>query len=280
MLKQNRFPYGIGVVLWIVLCLWQVNSVQAQDSEIGFWVGSGTYIGDLNPNNNLMQTRPAGGILYRYTFNPYVAVKGTASYAFLQHADSISSNPFPLMRNLSFKTGVIEVSGQVELNFRKFIAGHKKHYFTPYITAGIGLFHFSPKATLNDETFSLRTLGTEGQFNSDFTGRKPYKSIQVAIPVGVGIKYWMRKEWSFFVEVGYRSTSTDYLDDVSSEYIDPFLIGGANSTTGLLSDRSGEVNPEPLGVEGKQRGDSTNNDGYLLLNIGLTYTIFNRKCIQ
>ena len=275
--KQRLLHFSFFSIIFLLL-LSSTTITQAQNSEVGLWLGSGTYFGDLNRNNHLLKSRPAGGILYRYTVNDYMGLKATASFSQLAHADSVANAPFQEARNLSFKTNVIEVSGQVELHFQKFIAGSTKDFFSPYITAGLGLMHFNPKAKLNGDWFNLNELGTEGQLNADFTGVSPYKKIQLIIPVGIGFKYWMRKNWSFFMEAGYRFTTTDYLDDVSSVYVDPFLIGGTGSETSQLSDRSGEVQPEPIGVTGRQRGDTTNKDGYLLLNVGLTYTIFNRKC--
>ncbi|MGB0840300.1 MAG: DUF6089 family protein [Chitinophagales bacterium] len=253
------------------------SSLLQQSSEVGLWIGSGTYFGDLNPDYSLRQTLPAAGVLYRFDVNPYVALRAGASFTRLQHRDAISDNPYQLARNLSFRSNILEFSGNVELHFMEYIIGDKKHFFTPYLTAGVGLFYFNPEAELNGEWYNLREVGTEGQNNSDYSGNEKYKQTYVAIPVGLGFKYWAAGAWNFYVEAAYRSTFTDYLDDVSTVYVDNFLLAD-DPTTVALSDRSAETGINPIGVEGKQRGDTSSNDGYMLLNVGVTYTIFNRKC--
>lgn len=282
-MQFSKICLVISTLFWLS-CLLNNQQAQAQyygnNSEVGFWVGTANYFGDLNPNFNLTKVRPAVGAIYRYTLNPYMAVKGTVGFAQLAHADSISNNHYTLLRNLSFKTDVLEASAQLELHFTKFIAGSEKHYLSPYLTAGIALFHFNPKADYRSETYTLQEVGTEGQTNTDFTGKAPYKRVQLAIPLGIGLKYWMRKNWNFFFELAYRQTFTDYVDDVHGEYIDQNFLGGGGSIASILSDRSDEGTTDvlSLGEPGRQRGDITNNDGYLIFNVGLTYTIFSKKC--
>ena len=248
-------------------------------SEIGAWVGTATYVGDLNPNFNPKSTRFAAGGFYRYNISPHIAIRGGANFVCLQHADSLSSAPYQKTRNLSFRTFMVEASGQLDLHFKKFIIGSKKHYFTPYLTGGIGLSYFNPKGKLDGDWYALRDYGTEGQLNSDFTGRKPYKRIALSMPVGLGFKYWMRDKWNFFVEATYKQTLSDYVDDVHSEYVDAVFYGGNGSTSHNLADRSGEVAERRVGEAGKQRGNITDKDAYLSISVGLTYTIFNRKCV-
>ncbi|HRI27765.1 MAG TPA: DUF6089 family protein [Chitinophagales bacterium] len=252
------------------------TAVFAQHSEIGVWLGTGTYRGDLNPDYDVRKTRPAFGFLYRYTVNDYIMLKTGLSFTRLVGNDAISKNPYQQARNLSFRSNLFELSGQIDLHFQKYIIGNAKHAFTPYLTTGLALFYFNPRTDYQDQTYNLHELGTEGQNNADYTGNKPYRLIQPSIPLGGGIKYWMRKGWNFYVEIAYRMTFTDYIDDVSSVFIDTYFIGDG-TIAAELSDRSDEVGA-PIGEPGKQRGFLTDKDGYLMTNIGVTYTLFNRKC--
>lgn len=59
------------------------------------------------------------------------------------------------------------------------------HSFTPYITLGVGAFTFDPYAYLNGKKEFLRPLGTEGQLIG-YNGRKPYNTLAISIPLGVG----------------------------------------------------------------------------------------------
>lgn len=273
------FQHFVKSFLMACLLFVTVQIAQAQHSEVGGYIGTMTYMGDLNPDFNFQKTRPSLGFIYRYHLNEYMAAKGTFGFGMIEHDDASSSNPYQLARNLSFRSFIFELSGQVELHFKKFRVGSHRDYFTPYLTVGISLFRFNPKTKYNDEWVSLQEIGTEGQLNTDFTNKEPYSRIQVAFPMGMGIKVWTKKKWVFFAEIAYRQTMTDYLDDVSGEFVDQFLLGGTGSVGADLADRSDEVLSEPIGRAGKQRGFSTNKDGYMTFNMGLTYTIFNRKCV-
>lgn len=275
MFFNKRYLY-VAIFTILSLVLLNSNSTQAQHSEIGLWIGGGMYVGDLNPNYSPLTSRPALGAIYRYTVSEYIVLKAGFNATMVEQRDENSNNPFPLARNLSFRTNIFELSGQVDLHFRKYIIGSKKHAFTPYVTTGLAFFYFRPRAKFDNEWYSLQQLGTEGQLNSDFTGNKQYKLIQPAIPIGMGIKYWMYKGWNFYVELAYRQTFTDYIDDVSDVFIDSFLLGDG-TITAELADRSDEVGAS-IADTGKQRGDVTNNDAYIMLNVGITYTIFNRRC--
>ena len=59
--------------------------------------------------------------------------------------------------------------------------------FTPYITFGGSIFSYDPYAYLNGNKYFLRTLGTEGQGTAAYPDRKPYSSMALALPFGVGL---------------------------------------------------------------------------------------------
>lgn len=273
--QLGKLPLLIAAYIAIVFIMPQ--NLQAQHSEVGLWLGLGNYIGDLNPSGNLKKIMPAGGLVYRYTVNDYIALRAGVGFTILHHDDALATNaPYQIARNLDFRTNLLELSGQIDLHFKKFILGSHKYYWTPYLTTGIAVFHFNPKTTLNDETYNLVDIGTEGQ-QSDISGRKPYKKLQIAIPVGGGFKYSLPNGYAVYAEVAHRYTFTDYIDDVSTTYVDNAYLGD-DPIAMQLSDRSNEVTTPSIGIEGKQRGSSVENDSYLILNVGILYTIFNRKC--
>ncbi len=247
-----------------------------QYQEYGFWLGSSNYFGDLNNEYGFQGLRPAGGAFYKYSVGPYIAFKGGLSLGNVAYKDSNSENPFPERRNLSFRSRIVEASAHVEFNFTKYIPGSKNHFFTPYLSLGISVFNFKPQTQFEGTWYNLRDLGTEGQQNSDFTGMQPYKLTQPAIPIGVGLKYWVHDRWNVGMEANYRFTFTDYLDDVSGTYVNPNVIGALAAT---LADRSTEIQGPAIGTEnGRQRGDSVSNDAYLFIGIFVTYTIYKGNC--
>lgn len=248
-----------------------------QKGEFGITVGMAHYFGDLNTRAYINRPKPALGAFFRKQFGNYVGVRLSAHYAQLGYSDTYSKNEFQLKRNLSFNSNIWEVALQGDFNFFKFIPGDPDYAFTPYITLGAGVFTYDPYAFTNGQKEYLRPLGTEGQ-QIGYNGRKPYSTLAVCIPLGVGVKFNISEKVNFSFEVAHRFTTTDYLDDVSTTYVgaDKFT---PLSTALLLQDRSVEINPlSPLGIEGQQRGWQKQKDQYIIAEIGLTYNISTYKC--
>ena len=248
-----------------------------QKGEFGITLGAAHYFGDLNTRVGLNRPKPAFGAFFRKQFGNYVGVRLSAHYAQLGYSDTYSKNEYQQTRNLSFNTNIWEIALQGDFNFFKFIPDDPYYAFTPYITLGVGVFTYDPYALANGEKEYLRPLGTEGQLIG-YNGRKPYSTLALCIPLGVGLKYNISEKINFSIEVAHRFTMTDYLDDVSTTYIgrDKFA---ASSTAQFLQDRSVELDPSsPLGVEGRQRGWSKQKDQYIIAEIGITYNLSTYKC--
>ena len=178
-------------------------------------------------------------------------------------------------RNLSFKSKISEVALIAEVHplyFKKFSSGAKLPRFSPYLLGGIGFFKFKPQAKLNDEWVSLQPLSTEGQGFSEYPDRKSYKLTQLVCPVGIGVKYKMSPLLNISFECVSRFLFTDYLDDVSTNYIDPsiysrYFTGSQLTNALLLNDRQKELNPTHMSSIDWQRGNPANNDSYFTFNI-------------
>lgn len=265
----------------LLFCLLLVGtslSTQAQRGwEIGGWLGTSTYFGDLNTNYDLGSPGIAGGLIGRYNFNDRVCLKFSANYGNVEADDSDSRNAFERARNLSFQSTIIEGAAQIEFNFLPYNHGSKDEFYTPYLFAGLNVFSFNPKAELNGDLIELRPLGTEGQFRGE-----EYYTVQGGFVFGGGFKFDLSYEWSVNIEVGVRYLFTDYLDDVSTTYPD---LGDLEKLRGpdapLLSDRSipiPGINDEQIGEEGRQRGDSNFNDSYVLMKVGFLYYFGDLRC--
>lgn len=273
--------------LFIVFCacLFSSQDVNAQDhiryQEYGAWVGGSNYLGDLNPNYNFSQTRPAFGAFYKYSIGPYIAFRGGLNYGKIQFRDELNASIFPEQRNLSFESNIFEIATNAEFNFLRYIPGNKTYFASPYLTIGFAVTFFNPKAVFNGQMYELQELGTEGQQNNAYTGRNPYSTVTPSIPVGLGFKYWLHSRWNLGVEAGYRFTFTDYLDDVSSTYVLEDYLGSA-SIAAALADRSEEggfdIGDSGRQRVGRQRGDSVSKDSYIFMGIFVTYTIFQGNC--
>jgi len=257
-----------------------INSY-VQQGEFGIALGGGHYFGDLNTNASLNRPKFSGGVFFRKQFSNYIGLKVGVNYARLGYSDIYSDhNEYQKRRNLSFNSNVWEFAVSGDFNFFKFYPGISGYSYTPYVSLGVGVFSYDPYAYLNGQKYFLRQLGTEGQGSAAYPDRKPYGSMAVCFPFAVGFKFNVSEAINVFAEVGYRFTTTDYLDDVSTTFTpDAFtpLPNGDPSPAMLLSDRSYETG-ERLGIKGRQRGNSSQKDGYVLAQVGISFNISSYRC--
>ena len=244
--------------------------LQMRGLELGGWLGSSFYLGDLNTEFRLNHPNLAGGLMARYNFNHRIAIRGGINYGTVEAYDSESENTFERIRNLSFRTRFTELSGQFEFNFLPYYHGSREYFFTPYAFVGFSVFHYVPKAeTDGGDWVNLRPLGTEGQRQGE-----RYSPIGLALGYGVGIRWDLSYAWSMDVHLSLRNTNTDYLDDVSTIYPDPLELRAQNGDVAFfLSDRSrpSDTGGERINRAGTQRGDATVNDRYFFLGVGVNY---------
>ncbi len=296
-------------------------------NAIGISLNAFNYYGDLSPSpkrlsTDLSLTRPAIGVSFVHRFGPRYQLVGSFMYGGIKGSDTESADPkdaenaaFRYNRNLSFRNRIKELSvvGQVDLfeNQSTYISRVK---WTPYVYAGLAVFHHNPQAEAPDvdaagnptgmegEWVDLQPLGTEGQ-NADLLetdvnhGLEPYKLIQFAIPFGLGARFRLNEVMDISGEFGFRYTFTDYLDDVSGNYVDLGVFGddvlaaamsyrsnevatpnstyiGRNSQTynvlnGYGSEYGGASSSDP----GNVRGNNEDKDIYMVTTIRLTYIL-------
>lgn len=262
-----------GILLIFFLCV--SNKISAQSWELGGFVGTAGYMGDLNPIDPFKVSNIAFGGHVKRNFDGYWALKFNVAHGEIEAYDSESDNAQFRVRNLSFFSPVTEVSLQTEFNFFNYIPSFSSKRYSPYLFAGVGFVNFNPKAIYNGETYELSLYGTEGQ---DIN--KTYKKLALTIPFGAGIKYNFAGKWTIGGELGYRNAYTDYLDDVSGKYasINDLTVVSAIADLRLaLSDRSPEVGVDRH-VAGTQRGDMRKRDTYLFVGFTLSYSFFSSKC--
>lgn len=259
-------------------------------------LGGTNYFGEIAPESHFASlrtaySRPNLGVHYSYKFDPRVGVRTSFTWGRLLASDIRSAgrdeaeNLPRFKRNLSFRNDIKELALVATFNLfqqRKLFTSRPD--YTPYGFIGIAGFHHNPKAYTGGAPgilpgwYALQPLGTEGQNVPDKGYPKPYKRIQVAIPVGLGIKYRLDRHWDFGIEVGWRKTFTDYLDDISGYYADKDDLNAVDPTgrSAYFADRSKESgfsNVSGYGNKGDQRGDLTKKDWYIISNISLNYIL-------
>jgi hypothetical protein len=260
------------LVLSVLPLLVTFTALAQRSYDLGIFLGGSYYIGDLNPLghfNNL--TQPAGGGVFRYNLNPRISFRANGFYGTIKGDDASTRSFAQQQRNLHFKSTIMEFSAQAEFNFLPYKLGNDKHPFTPYVFAGAGVFHHSPRALLNGSWIDLQLLGTEGQ-GTPLNKKKPYKLTQLSIPFGVGVKTNLAKRIGLAIEWGMRKTFTDYIDDVSTRYANPALLAGYRGpVAATLSDRS--TVRDSYSNTGRQRGNAMTKDWYCFTGFILSFKL-------
>jgi hypothetical protein len=262
-------------------------------NEVYAGVGASNFLGELGGANQIgtngfkdlefNMTRPTFAVGYRFSISQYIAARATFTQGFVGGNDALTSEEFRNNRNLNFKSGISEITLNVEYypwreKFehqygRRGIRGRKTNYFSPYITTGIGAFYFNPKGQYQGTWYKLQPLRTEGQGLDG--GPKPYKRISMCIPIGIGVKYSLNQQWSIGFEMAGRKTFTDYIDDVSTRYYDPAALAQINPMSPLLADPNRGAIPNATAPNGDgsgaQRGDVKDKDAYIFAIFSVHY---------
>ena len=217
--------------------------------------------------------------MYKYA----VGLRLEGTFGSIQSYDTILKKVAPSTRgryerNLSFKSSITDIQLAFEFHplFLKSYNENESPFWSPYLVAGIGFFSFNPEAKLNGQWHTLQPLRTEGQGFAEYPDRKLYKLRQLNIPLGIGIKYEVTSSINARFEIIHRVLFTDYLDDVSTEYIYPLLFynylpAAQASIAGQLYNRQSELNPGYMPRANTQRGDPKDNDSFfsIQLKIGM-----------
>ena len=258
---KYRFVHIINKVIFALIIMLFTTTISAQTLEVGGFVGTSYYLGELNPGLPFNQTQLAYGGLIRYNINSRWAVKFSYNRGKLQGSDATGGSV--VNRDLDFKSQINDFSLVAEFNFWEYFTGSKKNYFAPYIFGGVSYFTFNSTSIGGAD---LHAAGTEGQ-NVGFEGRSPYNKYSFAVPFGFGFKYSVTDRLGIAIEWGMRKTFTDYIDDISTTYYfdaasPPPEISRENQ---LLSD------PTMSHDANVQRGDDKTNDWYNFTGVTVTY---------
>ncbi len=270
----------------------QYVSVLQGKVEAGFSLGASNFLGDLGGNkgvgktflkdNNVELTKAYKGAFVTYYPQEWIGFRVAFNQTMVEAEDAVikdqgGAERARLWRNLSFRSNIVEgivmaeILPTVFLEQNDYLAGKLR----PVFFAGIGVFSYNPQANLKGEWHDLRPLHTEGQGFSQYPNSKQYGKTAINFPVGLGFKYYVNEKTTIGFEAIHRYTNTDYIDDVSTKFIDPNTFN-----TNLTPDKAiiarqlynrniGPANTNYYAT-GKQRGDSKDNDGYytMALKVG------------
>ncbi len=281
---------------------------------------------------------------YIYHMKSRLNFRANVALASISGDDAQTAEFYRNNRNLNFTTYLLESSAIFEFyialpstgtkyNLRS-VAGQRLSpgFFQQlgfYVFSGIGGVYYEPRAVSNlsfnnsnywnagfspvstQRSVSLRELHTEGQGMigdpAGFPDGQTYSKFALCIPMGFGVEKAFNSYTGIKIEAGYRYTTTDYLDDVSTNYYDKDAIQATYGETAatMSGTNSGEIikyigyapngdypidaNPDPsLGginpysIErsvteaGFQRGNPENKDVYMFATLSF-YKKFNSQ---
>ncbi len=258
-------------------------------TDYGFSVGASNYLGDIGGGEGTRRdfvmdmkfnaTRWNLGGFYRYRISPKIGIKGTLNYIRLAGDDANTTYPYRRGRNLNFKNDMFELAAIGELYIYKVndVGGTGRYTsdFNLYLFGGAGLFYSNPKGqAANGDWIALQPLQTEGV---------AYSKFNFTIPAGVGFYYTINRKYRLGMEISWRTTFTDYIDDVSSLYIahtDPAAAAMANKTNQAVIDQIAIDNPDADKLPkvttyqpGRKRGDDSHDDSYLTATVNFSWAI-------
>lgn len=226
------FKMGIQSIKWVPIFLFfsfLISNSFAQKKEIGGGIGVLSYTGDLSRNALANPIKPGATLFYRYNMRDHLSIKVSFTAGGLAGTDTKPIDAFSVARASSFNIFLYEFAVGLEYYFLDFRSKNAPQNWSPYFYGGLGLF------------------GMLGQQNKTAT----YSSVQMAVPLALGIRYRASPKWSFSVEAGIRATFFDYLDNISDG--DLFL-------------------------KNYQYGNPEDNDKYYFAGISLSYTFYSVIC--
>ena len=276
------FP-SLRPLLAFMVLLWMAQSsatVSAQSKfekskTMGFAIGTGYYLGEMNPNGHFKgRFKPGFGGFMRFNMSRRFGVRAAVHRTNLLYRDSDSNDPWIANRNLHFRNAITEGSVVAEFNYSRYQIGNTNDRFTGYLFAGLSLYSHMPEAELDGIWYALQPLGTEGQGTSSASAGNRYATTGFAVPFGFGFKLNLGHFSALNFEWGMRRTWTDHLDDVAGYYASLAVL---EEEAGPLSELLSEARIEREGnledPVGQMRGYNGLDDRFAVMSVSFTFRI-------
>jgi hypothetical protein len=185
----------------IILILLTVNA-KAQINELGLFAGGSNYIGDIGPTDYISPNEPAIGIIYKWNRSPRHSWRASFTYANIASDDADSEISGRSQRGFSFESTIKELSVGMEFSWFEFNLHESGFKLTPYVYSGISHIWY------DDLYYNFATGASEKNDKS---------KTALAIPMVIGLKSHIARDWIIGFEVGARYTFTDNLDGSNPE---------------------------------------------------------------
>jgi hypothetical protein len=272
--------------------------------EVGLGIGPLFFLGDLGGNKGVGQStwlkdvqfplvNLSKGIYAQVYPAEWLGFRIAINQGKLEGYDSVIKDKggdegFRKARNLQFQSSLLEGYLAMELNPTVFFERYDglRGKIRPYVVAGIGVYRFNPKGQYfapdgSSKWVPLQPLHLEGQGFAEYPDRKPYSLTQFELPMGFGFKYYIKENMFIGAEVLHRQLFTDYVDDVSTSYIDnslfaKYLTPEQATMANQLHNREGFIPSNPnlnRTPTDPQRGHPEQNDAFFSTIIRLGWRL-------
>jgi hypothetical protein len=260
----------------------QYGTVHKDKDEAGISFGLSNYQGELTENPvNYESSEGFVGLFYRHNFIKQISIRLGGDFGAISGDDKRATVGWRKNRNLNFYTNIEDFYLVPEWNIftREF---ERRKQFTIYIFGGIGVFHFDPKGYYQGQYYDLPSMSTEGEGLPEYPWRRPYKLTQFYVPFGAGMSCSLSQTWKLGLEVRCNKTYTDYLDDVSTTYVNSeYLVSAKGPLAAALADRTGEVKKGYKNEPGALRGSDKSYDWFFFTGITLSHSFAPKgKCYK
>jgi hypothetical protein len=282
----------------VLVCLLFIFSFQSRSQsvsvangkiELGLGIGPMFFLGDLGGSEGIGRTfvkdvdfpltKISKGVYINIYPAEWFGFRVAGNLGYLEGNDAEAPNKggaerFRLQRNLKFRSKLSEAYAAIEFYPTVFFEQYDglAHKLRPYGVVGAGVYHFNPQGEYSKNGTStwvdLKPLSLEGQGMAEYPDRKPYSLTQLNMLMGGGVKYYLSDRVYIGFEILHRKTFTDYIDDVSTKYIDPrffdvYLPPTQAAEARQLMYRENIYNPNvSRRYIDTQRGDPKENDAY------------------
>ena len=222
-------------IIVIIMSVFCIQMSQSQIYEVGVFAGGSNFIGDVGATNYISPNQFAIGGIAKWNRSPRHAWRVSAILTDLLADDTKSDDPRRQQRGYGFDATILEFSAGMEFNFFEFNLHIDENLITPYIYTGI--------TTAYHKNF---------YFNNGSTTQEDNSSWAFGIPLVLGVKAKLTRNFVFGFEVGVRYTFSDELD--------------------------GSVPDSEWLVDTYSFGNINNNDWYTFTGFTVTYTFGRKPC--
>lgn len=259
------------------------NNWKNRKHEFAIGGGAAGFLGDLgggsgtgNTGSNTRLTpldydfpTTKWGVTFEYMqrIGTRISLRTNLVYGNVSGDDQYSKFDGRAIRAAKFSSPILEASQIFIFHFNREQIGHlyslrntsgnklgiKPFKVGTYIFAGVGATYYNPSA----DGRKLKPLGTSGQ-NLPGSALSPYSLWTACFPLGFGARHSLNGSTGVKIELGYRFTLSDWIDDVAAV---PYV---SDADLALMSGDAAKYALPGLRHTTNNRGEA-DNDGYMFL---------------